>query len=121
VIGIGLNVAATAQDLGYELRDTATSLQIASGRAVSREAVLSALFECLGGRLADLESGQAAELLDRYRERDVLTGGEIAWIAADEERTGRVQGIDDSGNLVVVTPDGARHALESGEVHLLRR
>ena len=118
VIGIGLNVGATAADLGADLRDTATSLRIASGESVPREAVLCALFARLAERLAGLESGQAPELLDRYRERDVLTGRDIEWTAAGESHAGRVQGIDERGNLVVVAAGGELVTLEAGEVHL---
>jgi BirA family biotin operon repressor/biotin-[acetyl-CoA-carboxylase] ligase len=121
VIGVGLNVGATADDLGADLRETATSLRIASGAAVPRDAVLCALFDRLAERLADLESGRAPDLLDRYRERDVLTGRDIEWTVAGESHSGKVQGIDERGNLVVVRSDGERHALESGEVHLVGR
>jgi BirA family biotin operon repressor/biotin-[acetyl-CoA-carboxylase] ligase len=119
VIGIGLNVSSTAGDLGKELRETATSLRIASGKEVGREVVLAALFERLAQRLADLESGRSAELLDRYRERDVLKGHHISWQAAGGGRraAGRVEGIDEGGNLVVDV-NSELVTLESGEVHL---
>ena len=118
VVGIGLNVSSTAGDLGEELRETATSLRIASGEDVGRDVALSALFDRLAERLEDLGSGRAAELLDRYRERDVLTGSDIKWATGGEQREGRVQGIDERGNLVVLTGD-ERVTLESGEVHLI--
>jgi BirA family biotin operon repressor/biotin-[acetyl-CoA-carboxylase] ligase len=117
VIGIGLNVSATAADLGEELSRTATSLEVAAGRKVDRDRVLEALFGRLAERLEDLADGRTEELLDRYRERDALTGEEISWTRSGQERTGTVQGIDQSGNLVVLA-NGNQETLESGEVHL---
>jgi BirA family biotin operon repressor/biotin-[acetyl-CoA-carboxylase] ligase len=117
VLGIGLNTGARRDDLPSELRDTATSLLIAAGAEVDREEVLSALFEHLATRLAELRAGDTSALLDRYRERDVLTGRQVAWIAAGEQREGRVEGIDERGNLVVIA-DSEQLTLESGEVHL---
>jgi BirA family biotin operon repressor/biotin-[acetyl-CoA-carboxylase] ligase len=117
VIGIGLNVSATEADLGKELSKTATSLEVAAGTKVDRDQVLAALFRSLAKRLEDLANGRKEELLDRYRERDALTGREITWAKQNEEQTGRVQGIDENGNLVVLS-NGNQETLESGEVHL---
>ena len=50
VVGIGLNVETTAEELPAELRETATSLRIATGGEVGREAALQALLEALAGR-----------------------------------------------------------------------
>src|SRR5205807_7020836 len=47
VIGVGLNVGTTAEELDAELRDSATSLRIATGGEVGREAVLEAMLERL--------------------------------------------------------------------------
>jgi BirA family biotin operon repressor/biotin-[acetyl-CoA-carboxylase] ligase len=118
VIGIGLNVSATAADLGEELSRTATSLELAAGTEVDRDQVLEALFGRLAERLEDLAHGRTEELLDRYRERDALTGKAITWTGSDEARTGTVQGIDQNGNLVVLTATNEQTTLESGEVHL---
>jgi BirA family transcriptional regulator, biotin operon repressor / biotin---[acetyl-CoA-carboxylase] ligase len=111
VIGIGLNVGTGADDFPEELRDTATSLAIASGSDPGVEAVLAAV-------LASLEEWLQARpdaVLDAWRERDVLVGSAIRW----NDGEGTAVGLDDSGALLVDT-DSGRVALDAGEVHLLR-
>jgi biotin-(acetyl-CoA carboxylase) ligase len=63
-----------------------------------------------------LRLGQDDEAtLAEWRERDALRGREISWSAG----SGRAQGIDGAGRLVVALDDGGRAALDAGEVHLL--
>jgi BirA family biotin operon repressor/biotin-[acetyl-CoA-carboxylase] ligase len=115
VLGIGLNVDTTADELDAEIRETATSLRIASGRPADRETTLEALLDCLAERLQTPRE----PLLAAYRERDALYGREIIWSASDGRREGKAEGVDEDGNLVVFTSDGERHTLTAGEVHLL--
>jgi BirA family biotin operon repressor/biotin-[acetyl-CoA-carboxylase] ligase len=111
VIGIGLNVGTARDEFPDELQATATSIAIESGSDPGTETVLAAV-------LASLERWLAApptEVLDAWRERDVLTGSTIRWNGGQ----GTAAGLDDSGALLVDT-DGGRVQLDAGEVHLLR-
>ena len=47
VLGIGLNVDTAVGELAPELRETATSLRIATGEPADRDAALDALFDRL--------------------------------------------------------------------------
>jgi BirA family biotin operon repressor/biotin-[acetyl-CoA-carboxylase] ligase len=115
VLGIGLNVDTSEHELGDELRETATSLRIATGAEVGRAQALQALFH----RLAEwLDAGPEA-LLGAYRERDALHGRKIAWASGGRTLEGEASGIDEEGNLVVFGEGGERTALSAGEVHLL--
>jgi BirA family biotin operon repressor/biotin-[acetyl-CoA-carboxylase] ligase len=111
VIGIGLNVGTEPDELPAELRDTATSLRIASGKAPRLEETLAALLRALESRLA----AAPRDVLEAWRERDALRGSRVRWQDGD----GEAAGIDDSGALLVDT-GGGRVALDAGEVHLLR-
>jgi BirA family transcriptional regulator, biotin operon repressor / biotin---[acetyl-CoA-carboxylase] ligase len=119
VIGIGLNVDTARDELDDELRDTATSLRIATGIGIDREAVLDALLERLAAWVAQLED--PAAVAAAFRERDALQGERIAWRTGDERHEGEARGIDDDGALVVFTDAGERMRLDAGEVHLERR
>jgi len=59
-------------------------------------------------------TANAAEVLTAWRARDALRGREICW----DGGSGVADGIDDSGDLVVVAGDGDRVVLGAGEVHL---
>jgi BirA family biotin operon repressor/biotin-[acetyl-CoA-carboxylase] ligase len=54
------------------------------------------------------------EVLTAWRARDALRGREIAWNGG----SGVADGIEDSGDLVVVAAGGDRVVLGAGEVHL---
>src|SRR5205085_10088932 len=107
VLGIGLNVAVRLDELPGELRDTAATL------GLERDAVeptLARLLAALQGRIEQ----PAQATLQAWRERDALRGRSIAWATG----RGRAAGVDGDGRLIVVLDDGARTALQAGEVHL---
>ena len=118
VIGIGLNVDTTPDELAAELRETAGSLRIASGHPVDRDAALDALLERLAAWLARLDD--PASVAAAFRARDALYGERIAWSAGNARHEGEARGIDDDGALVVFTDGSERVRLDAGEVHLER-
>jgi BirA family biotin operon repressor/biotin-[acetyl-CoA-carboxylase] ligase len=112
VIGVGLNVAIEPADFPEELRESAIS--VGGGVAEALEALNPAL-----SRWAASEPG---EIVEAFAERDVLQGREIRWDAAGggSPGSGVADGVDERGNLVVLTPGGERISLGAGEVHLGR-
>jgi BirA family biotin operon repressor/biotin-[acetyl-CoA-carboxylase] ligase len=119
VLGIGLNADAGAEELEPELRVSATSLRIATGRPADRERVLEALLGRLAARLTGSAGDGRRRVLSALRERDTLYGSRIAWNAGDERFEGEARGIDEEGRLVVFDDAGERRTLDAGEVHLL--
>jgi BirA family transcriptional regulator, biotin operon repressor / biotin---[acetyl-CoA-carboxylase] ligase len=117
VIGIGLNVDTETQELDPELRATATSLRIAGGRPVDRDAALAELLD----RFAEWTRATQERVVDAFRERDALLGKRISFTAAGTEMDGEAAGVDGGGNLVVFSDAGERLVLDAGEVHLLVR
>jgi len=111
VLGIGLNVSTSSEELPDELQETATSIGIAAGRSPSVGGVLDTLLGTLESRLAD----DREAILAAWGERDALRGRTVRW----REGQGVAVGVDASGALQVDTEAG-RVALEAGEVHLLR-
>jgi BirA family biotin operon repressor/biotin-[acetyl-CoA-carboxylase] ligase len=118
VIGIGLNVDTALEELDEQLRRTASSLRIATGAGVDRDAALDALLERLGAWVARLDD--PAAVAAAFRQRDALHGERIAWSAGEARHQGEAGGIDDDGALVVFTDAGERVRLDAGEVHLER-
>jgi BirA family transcriptional regulator, biotin operon repressor / biotin---[acetyl-CoA-carboxylase] ligase len=108
VLGIGLNVTTT--EFPAELSGIATSLRLA-GSELEVETLLPELLAALERRL----DSPPAELLAAWSERDALRGERVRWDAGE----GAAAGIDESGALLVDTPEG-RVVLDAGEVHLLR-
>ena len=115
-IGIGLNVDTPADELDAELRASATSLRIATGGPVSRDAALDALLDALAEWLAALAA--PGRVTHAFRERDVLYGRTISWTRDAAPMSGEARGIDDDGALVVFTGASETVRLDAGEVHL---
>jgi BirA family transcriptional regulator, biotin operon repressor / biotin---[acetyl-CoA-carboxylase] ligase len=113
VLGIGLNVATSADEFPVELRELATSLVVAAAGAEppTVEVVLANLLDTLDTRLGD----NPDTIVTSWRERDALNGHLVRWSGGE----GTATGIDESGALIVVTSSG-RVTLDAGEVHLLR-
>lgn len=114
VLGIGLNVNQTVDELPSDARVTAGSLLTAGGEPRERAPLLARLLLALerlydrwnGGGLTAVHAGLVV--------RDVLRGRRVAVDGA----AGVAAGIDGAGRLVVEI-GGHRRAVESGEILLL--
>ena len=113
VIGVGLNLSIPDDGFPDDLRWPATSL----GNGVGVDQALVALREALGRWTA----AGPGEVVAAFEARDALRGREIAWEGAGgsgAQGEGVADGIDDRGNLVVITNSGERLSLGAGEVSL---
>jgi BirA family biotin operon repressor/biotin-[acetyl-CoA-carboxylase] ligase len=104
VIGVGLNLTIAPDEFPPDFRETAVSLF--GSNPLAATAVLNRHLDRWVA--ADREATLAA-----WRARDVLRGREISW----DGGSGVADGIEDSGDLVVVS-GGDRIVLGAGEVHL---
>jgi BirA family biotin operon repressor/biotin-[acetyl-CoA-carboxylase] ligase len=148
VIGVGLNLSISPDEFPIELQDTAVSILSAleGGRESPRRCLAkrprqgdpsreaAARFTAEGGdghsarrlptplaataalnqRLDRWVAADRQETLGAWRTRDALRGREVSWGGG----TGVADGIEDSGDLVVVAAGGERVVLGAGEVHL---
>jgi BirA family transcriptional regulator, biotin operon repressor / biotin---[acetyl-CoA-carboxylase] ligase len=113
VIGVGLNVSIEPEEFPNDLRHPATSI----GHRVSTEEALDAV--C--ARLDEWVSAPQERVVTEFGARDALRGQEVSWTGAggeEGEGSGVGDGIDERGNLVVVTAEEERLRLGSGEVTL---
>lgn len=115
LVGIGLNVAMRWDLAPEEVSSRATCIQRASGSAPERSVVLVELLEELQLALAAWRTGDGT-WRQAWRDRCFLTG-RIARIRLTERElvTGKCEGIDDQGRLIVRDEQGV-HFLTAGEV-----
>jgi BirA family biotin operon repressor/biotin-[acetyl-CoA-carboxylase] ligase len=106
VIGVGLNLSVAPEEFPEELRWPAVSLGGGVGAEEARRALDAALERWV--------AADEATVLDAWRERDALRGREVSW----DDGSGVADGVDERGNLLVVTAGGDRVALGAGDVHL---
>lgn len=119
VVGVGLNVSATQQELPP---GQATSLLLAGGTNLDRQAILAAV-------LSELElwylrwiaadrpgDAQASGLRAAYLRTCLTVGRDVrVQLPGGGVLAGHVDDVDDAGRLVVTAPDGV-HAVSAGDV-----
>ncbi len=114
VVGIGINCSQTAGDFPEEIQTIATSLHLATGKAIDRAAVIAQILAALQTMSEDLQ--KPASTLARYRADCITIGKEISLVRGDEIRHGKALDVDETGALVVQFADGQIQAVNSGEV-----
>jgi BirA family transcriptional regulator, biotin operon repressor / biotin---[acetyl-CoA-carboxylase] ligase len=115
VVGIGLNVSLRDAELPVP---AATSIALAGGVA-DREVLAKEVLRALARRYRTWVDGDGAPdaILPAYREICATIGRDIrVQLPGGEDMRGRVEGVDDSGRLLVVTSDGITHGLSAGDV-----
>lgn len=113
IAGIGANVNQT--DFPPEIRSTATSLRLETGREHSKEALLDRIVaESL--RYASLLAGRGKRpIFEQFEARSTYVRGKSVEVdAADRVITGVTAGLDDNGFLLVQTPTGIETIVAGG-------
>ena len=109
-LGIGVNVSTER----HQLPEYATSIRLATGVAVDRDVLLTALLGRLERRYASFVSGRGNTDLDAWRQRAALVGEDVVVVQAGETIAGKLLGIDDDGALLIATPAGDRRGRRRG-------
>ncbi len=105
VVGIGINVHQRAFD--PDLATPATSLDLAAGRVISRQALLIALLKSLEHEAAQLPEQHAGKTIpERVAQASTWVRGRQVTIHGPQACTGVTAGLDEDGFLRVETPDG---------------
>jgi BirA family biotin operon repressor/biotin-[acetyl-CoA-carboxylase] ligase len=119
VIGIGVNVNHAVEDFPGELRDTATSLQLETGRMIDRTALAVAILQTFHSWL-DRLANDFPSVIDAARRRSSLIGKAIAIDCLGSQVEGRAVGLDSDGKLLVEFPDGTTQTIGAGEASIMR-
>ena len=122
VLGIGMNVNHTPADLSPALRDTATSLAIASGRSWSRAAIVRALLVEMEAAWTRLGQDGPGPLVDDWRKLSPSHFGKPVVVAGGSagEIRGTTRGVDEDGALLLERADGGLERVAFGEMRRVR-
>lgn len=117
VVGIGINV--NQKEFDGDLRQSATSLRIATGTEWSRVDLCAALLKSLDREYRNRRENQNAhqEILDRFQDRSSSVRGRQVRVEENDGFEGVTEGLDPRGFLLVRTAAGLRTVL-SGTVRL---
>lgn len=118
LIGIGLNVNTTPSALPQALRSKSISLRSIAGEPLDMTTVLITLARYLGTMFHNRDETSFATALREYDQHHALLGRTVTIAAeADEPAvTGRCEGLDSTGRLLVRTTRGTLHSIIAGTV-----
>ena len=120
VAGMGINVGWSTDEIPDELRETTTSLHIATGgEPVDRVRLLGAVLAAFEARYRQLPGGAEALVRNASDRSDVLGREVTVALATDEKVSGRALRLSALGELELETDDGTR-VLSAGEIARLR-
>lgn len=115
VTGMGIN--ANMEELPEEIKDVATSILLQTGKRVKRSQLIGAVMESYEKYYnVFMESGNMSGLLDVYNSHLANMQRSVRVLQPGSEYVGTALGINDAGELLVKTEDGAVHQVISGEV-----
>ena len=119
VVGIGINVAMTAEELPVP---HATSVLLSGGSTLDRTDIAIGLIRALRHRQNLWRDGNIAELLTEYRAACTTLGAQVrAELPGDKVIVGTAVDINDGGSVIVRDDEGHHHVVTAGDVHHLRR
>lgn len=118
IAGVGITANLTETDFPEELKPVATSLALESGSPIEREALIAAFLNELE-QLYDLylENG-FAPIRIMWEAMSVSLNCPIRVKTSEGMLEGRADSLDDSGALTVITEDGRKVKIYSGDVEL---
>ena len=114
ILGFGINLGSAAYP--PSLADRATSIEVELGRPVDGPAVLGETLCAFAQRFRELERGDSAAVLARWRDLAPSSrGATVEWDADNGPIRGVTMGIDDHGALLVRVGDRTERII-SGEL-----
>jgi len=119
ILGVGLNVNQSAEELPAGVTPEATSMRKERGQEFDRNAVCRALLEELSTWYRRLAMGQKEHILARWRTLSCLLGRGVRVQVGDEIIAGEVKGIRSTGELIVVDSAGQQVLLSDQRARLL--
>lgn len=120
VVGIGINVNLTREEMPDEIKKIATSLLVETGEPSSRTELAAAVigeFDRWYGLL--LTKGKKI-IIDEWLEMSSTIGKRVNVAVGTQIYEGVAEGIDDEGILIVRTSDGTYHKVSAGDVTMVR-
>lgn len=118
LLGVGLNLNLTLEQIPQDLRATATSVRIETGAVCDRVAMAAALFSRLDSRYTEIETAGFGSIRPVWERYAALTGKRVTVVGSGAPQSGVVRGIDEEGALVLEGNGGEVVHIRAGEVSI---
>jgi BirA family transcriptional regulator, biotin operon repressor / biotin---[acetyl-CoA-carboxylase] ligase len=114
IVGIGINLNHT--HFPENIRESATSLQLETGKTVDRTDIALNLLQNLDSEYKKFQQGKREDLIQKWTEKTDMFGKTITVYQKGNTLIGKALGLDPLGKLILQTPQGDQKVLDSGEV-----
>jgi BirA family biotin operon repressor/biotin-[acetyl-CoA-carboxylase] ligase len=118
ILGVGVDVNLGAGEFPSELRKSATSLKIESGRTIERAELAAAILRELDGDYSRICAGKFTEVADEWEENCSTIGKDVTVQIGGRKIRGNAESLDDDGALLVRTEHGHLERITGGDVTL---
>ena len=118
ILGIGVDVNLGANEFPAELRKTATSLKIETGKAISRPELATAILRELDHDYARVCGNFFADVADEWEAHCTTIGRAVTIQIGGRRMSGRAESLDDDGALLLRTEHGHLERITGGDVTL---
>ena len=116
VLGIGLDVNLSRDELPPELRPVATSLQIETGKSWRRADVAAAMLAELDRDYGRINAGDFSEVAEEWEHHCSTLGQQVTINMGARVVHGRAESLDDDGALLLRTEHGHLERIVGGDV-----
>lgn len=118
ILGIGIDVNLDANEFPAELKKTATSLKIETGKTNSRAELAVAMLRELDFDYARIGGGKFLAVANEWESRSATIGKSVTVHIGDRKIRGCAESLDDDGALLVRTEHGRLERVIGGDVTL---
>lgn len=116
VIGIGVNVNHSREEMAGPFRYPATSVSIEAGRPIKRQHLLLAFIRRFESDYDSFVEYGFKKILPELENMSAIFGKQITIICGDREVTGKARGFSPEGALLLDGNDGAQEIIWAGDV-----
>lgn len=120
VLGIGINVNLQNNEFSKEIRHTATSLAIETGREISRMELIISLYENLEKWYKKLLQDGFDPIKERCLKMMPMIGQMVQVVSGKELLEGKATGMDDDGALILLTEKNGEIKVSAGDATIKR-
>jgi BirA family transcriptional regulator, biotin operon repressor / biotin---[acetyl-CoA-carboxylase] ligase len=116
ILGIGVNVNLTGEDIPPDLRPVATSLRVEVGRPIDRPALAAQILRELDRDYGRICAGRFEEVAEEWEQLCTMIGRRIVVRTGDRLIAGCAEALDPEGALRLRTQHGHLERITGGEI-----
>jgi len=120
ILGVGVDVNLTANDLSADLRKTATSLRIETGHTFRRAELAAAILSELDKDYARIRKNAFSSVAEEWERHCGTLGHQVAINMGTRVVEGRAESLDENGALLLRTDHGHLERIIGGDVTVLK-